>query len=90
MLITDFWMLDGFIERHPPVDVLIAAHLGYKSAAQRKKPSAREAARMNSEALAAMPPRRNVRSILQMPAAARTPEMLQVIANMREQWKNSA
>ena len=93
MLLTDFWMLDGFMAAHPPADILIAAYLGYKAPAwdgKRRKVSVREAARMNSEALAKMPPRRNVKQLAQMPAFLRTPEQLKMIDDMRKEWKNSA
>ena len=93
MLLTDFWMLDGFMAAHPPADILIAAYLGYKAPAwdgKRRKVSVREAARMNSEALSKMPPRRNVKQLAQMPAFLRTPEQLKMIEDMRKEWKNSA
>ncbi len=52
MLLTDFWMLDAFLAVYPPADVLVAAYLGYKSPEIKgNRPSLREAARMNSEAL---------------------------------------
>jgi hypothetical protein len=85
-------MLDAFMTVHPPADILVAAYLGYKGPGRegkRGKPSMREAARINSEALANMPPRRNVKKLAEMPAFLRTPEQLKMIADMEREWKNS-
>ena len=93
MLLTDFWRLDAFMGIYPPADILVAAYLGYKApdaTGKRRKVSVREAARMNSEALSKMPPRRNVKTLAQRPAFLRTPEQLKMIDDMRKEWKNSA
>ena len=93
MLLTDFWMLDGFMAAHPPADILIAAYLGYKAPAwdgKRRKVSVREAARMNSEALSKMPPRRNVRKLADMPAFLRTPDQMKMIADMEREWRTNS
>jgi hypothetical protein len=92
MPLTDFWMLDAFMAEHPPADILVAAYLGYRAPGRdgkRGRPSMREAARMNSEALAKMPPRRNVRKLADMPAFLRTPEQLKMIEDVRQAWTNS-
>ena len=91
MLITDFWMLDAFMSVYPPADILVAAYLGYKSPeAKGKRPSFREAARMNSEALAKMPPRQKIRKLAEMPAFLRTPDQLKMIEDLRREWTSSA
>ena len=92
VLLTDFWMLDGFLDQHPPADILVAAYLGYKPRKQRgkgAKPSIKEAAKLNSEALAKMPVRRNIKTLAQMPAFLRTPDQLKMIDDLRAEWKNS-
>jgi hypothetical protein len=92
MPITDFWMLDGFMASFPPADILVAAYLGYKPQKQRgrgQKPSMRDAAKMNSEALAKMPVRRNVKTLADMPAFLRTPDQLKLIEEMQREWKSS-
>ena len=86
-------MLDGFMNEHPPADILVAAYLGYKAPGRdgkRRKPSLREAARMNSEALSKMPPRKNVRKLADMPAFLRTPEQLKMIADMEAEWRTNS
>jgi hypothetical protein len=85
-------MLDGFMASFPPADILVAAYLGYKPQKQRgrgQKPSMRDAAKMNSEALAQMPARRNVKTLAQMPAFLRTPDQLEMIDKLRAEWKSS-
>ena len=90
MSLEDFHRLDGFLKRFPPADILVAAYLGYKDPTEKKgKATPREALKMNTEALAQMPPRRNVKTLAQMPAAVRTPEMLKVIEEMRAQCQMS-
>ncbi len=84
LLMTDFFMLDGFLLRHPPVDLLVAAYLGVKPqgrAERRADPTVM--AKLNAEALEAMPARRRIKMIDQMPAFLRTPEKLQRIEEMR-------
>lgn len=91
MLLTDFWLLDGFLAVYPPADVLLAARWGYKPPEQDgKKLSLREAARMNSEALSKMPVRKNIRTLSQMPAFLRTPDQLKMIADMEKEWRTSS
>lgn len=78
---------------HPPADILVAAYLGYKAPSRtgkRGKPSFREAARMNSEALSKMPRRRNVRKLADMPAFLRTPDQLKMIADMEKEWRTNS
>lgn len=91
MLLTDFQHLDGFLADHPPLDILAAAWLGVKPAGAQKKPSIREAGRMNSEALAQahVPAPKRLKQLADMPAFLRTPEQLKMIESMRAQWKNS-
>jgi hypothetical protein len=86
-------MLDQFMVTFPPADVLLAARWGYKAPGRdgkRGKPSFREAARMNSEALSKMPPRRNVRKLADMPAFLRTPDQLKMIADMEKEWRTNS
>ena len=86
-------MLDSFMTAHPPADILVAAYLGYKApgrGGKRGPASMREAARMNSEALSQMPPRRNVRKLADMPAFLRTPDQLKMIADMEKQWRTNS
>jgi hypothetical protein len=93
MLLTDFWMLDGFLLRHPPVDLLAAAYMGVKPPEKRGakgKPAMREIARQNAEALRTMPPRKHVRTLDQMPAFLRTPEKLAAIEKMRAEWQTTS
>ena len=73
-------------------DILVAAYLGYKPRKQRgkgAKPSIKEAAKLNSEALAKMPVRRNIKTLAQMPAFLRTPDQLKMIDDLRAEWKSS-
>jgi hypothetical protein len=44
---------------------------------------------MNSEVLAQLPVRKNVRTLDQMPAFLRTPEQLAMIEGMKKEWKSS-
>ena len=86
-------MLDSFMAAHPPADILVAAHLHYKAPGRDGrpvKPSFREAARMNSEALSKMPPRRNVRKLADMPAFLRTPDQMKMIADMEREWRTNS
>ena len=86
-------MLDSFMTAHPPADILVAAYLHYKAPnrdGRRGKTSIREAARMNSEALSKMPPRRNVRKLADMPAFLRTPDQLKMIADMEREWRTNS
>jgi hypothetical protein len=84
-------MLDGFIADYPPVDLLVAAYLGVKPKPKGPIPkvSMREAVRMNSEALAKMPMRKNIKTIDQMPAFLRTPEQMAMIEGMKKEWSSS-
>ena len=86
-------MLDSFMAAHPPADILVGAYLHYKAPGRdgkRGRPSMREAARMNSEALSKMPPRRNVRKLADMPAFLRTPDQLKMIADMEREWRTNS
>ena len=89
MSLADFHRLDGFLKRFPPVDILVASYLHYKEPGQEERVTPREAVKMNTEALAQLPPRRNVKTIAQMPSAARTPEMLKIIDELRAQCQTS-
>ena len=92
MPLSDFWRLDGFLAEYPPVDLLVAVYLGVKPTSQGvtgKKTSKRDAVRMNTEALAQMPVRKNVKTIDQMPAFLRTPEQLALIEGMKKEWSSS-
>jgi hypothetical protein len=91
MLLTDVWMLDGFFARHPPVDLLVAAYLGFKAPAATPTMTRRQANRANTEALAALPPRRNekTKTLAQMPAFLRTPQQLEMIEGMKREWQAS-
>ena len=92
LLLTDVWMLDRFLARHPPVDMLVASYLGYKQPGEKgklRKPNRHEAARANAEALAAMPPRRNVKTLAQMPEFLRTPEKMKMLEETRRQWQTT-
>ena len=97
MTLIDFWMLDGFLARHPPVDLIAAsaaAHFGLQRQKQSgtaapERPSMHTAARANREGLAQMPPRRKVKSLDQMPAFLRTPEKLAEIERMKAKWAMS-
>ena len=89
MLLTDFLHLEGYLADHPPLDILAAAWLGIKPKDSGKKPTIREAARMNSEVLAQLPAQRRVKQLADMPAFLRTPEQLAMIDSVRAQWKNS-
>jgi hypothetical protein len=85
-------MLDAFVVEYPPTDLLVAAYLGLKPKTKdgrAPKVSMREAVRMNSQALAEMPARKNVRTLDQMPAFLRTPEQLAMIEGMKKEWKSS-
>jgi hypothetical protein len=85
MLLTDFWMLDGFLARHPPLDISIAAYLGVHS--QRKgRMTPKEAARVNAKALAQLPARRNAQPL---PARLRTPEHLALLEKMKAEWQTT-
>jgi hypothetical protein len=84
MTLEEVHMLDGFLLRHPPVDVLVAAYLGYKEPGKADaKVTRREALKMNSEALDAMPPRRHVKTLAQKPAFVRTPDFLKLVDDLR-------
>lgn len=89
LLLTEFWMLDAFLARYPPVDLLVAAYLGFKRPGADSAKSLSEAKRMNTEALKSMPPRRNVRTLAQMPAFLRTPDQLKWIEGLKAEWQKS-
>lgn len=89
MLLTDFWMLDGFMASYPPADILVAAYLGYKSPAARKgKVATSDAAKMNAKALSEMPARKRVKTLDQMPAFLRTPGKLKMIEEAKAAWRS--
>ena len=86
MWMTDFFMLDGFLLRHPPVDLLVAAYLGAKPQQRPgQRPDPALIAKLNAEALDAMPARRRVKTLDQMPAFLRTPEKMKRIEELRAQ-----
>jgi hypothetical protein len=87
MTFDDFWMLDGFFAQHPPVDLLVAAYLGYKAPVKGAK-SLREAGRVNSEALnspmmSLAIPKGRTKSLAQMPDWVRSPEKMALIEKMK-------
>lgn len=76
-------MLEEFTVRHPPADLLVASYFEYKPGG---KPNRKQAARENASALSAIPPKMmaaSMKSIDQMPAFVRSPEMLEVMAKLR-------
>lgn len=90
LLLTEFWMLDAFLARHPPVDLLAAAWLGFKAPGETVgAKNIVDAKRMNSEVLNSLPPRRNVKTLAQMPAFLRTPDQLKWIEGLKKQWQTS-
>jgi hypothetical protein len=94
VLLTDFWLLDRFILNHPPIDVLMAARYGYRAPASEDdphpRPSPREAARMNSEALAQLPMRKKIKKLAEMPAFLRTPDQLKMVEEMKKRWQTNS
>ncbi len=93
MSLADFHMLDGFTKRFPPTEILMKAELtakGFRFESEAKQqPVGREVLKMNSEVLAQLPPRRNVKTLAQMPAFLRTPEQLKMYADMKAKWQTS-
>lgn len=89
MSLEDFHRLDSFLMRFPPVDVLVAAYLGYKEPGSEKKRTPREAIKMNTEALAQMPPRRNAKTLAQMPAFLRSQQFMGVIEDLKQKCQTS-
>jgi hypothetical protein len=93
MLLTDVWLLQGFLGQHPPVDLLFAAFIGWKT--EPTAPTAgslKEARKANSQALATLPPRKGkakTRTLEQMPAFLRTPDQLKMVEEMRQKWQTS-
>lgn len=89
MLLPDVWAMDSFFAKHPPVDLLVAAYLGFKAPekADQKTVSARERARKNAQALMQMPPRKNVKNLSEMPEFLRTPEKMAAIERMKAEWQ---
>jgi hypothetical protein len=80
MLFTDFWLLEEFCAQHPPSDLLVASYLGYKTPG---KQVAHRARKDNAEAIKAIPMR-----VQQMPAFLKTPEMMQLIEQMKNEPVN--
>ena len=85
MTLPEVWAMERFWAKYPPVDLLVAAYLGFKPPAENKRMSRRDAARANAEAMNALPPRRNQVGLEKMPAFLRTPEMLKAL----EEWKSA-
>lgn len=83
MLWTDFFMLDGFLERHPPIDLIAAAYFGVKPKQRRGKMSIKEAAKVNAEGLSVIPPR----NLAALPARLQRPEIAALIEKMRADWQ---
>ena len=68
----------------------MAGYLGYKEPGKEKKANLAEARKMNSEYLASLPPRKNAKTLLQMPAQFRTPEMLRIIEEQKAACQTSS
>jgi hypothetical protein len=91
MLLTEVWMLDKFLTRFPPTDLLMAGQLNYKA----PEPTASDvssmaaAKRSNSAYMKELPPRRNVMTLEQIPARFRGPDMLAVIERMKAECRTS-
>ena len=84
MWMTDFFMLDGFLERHPPVDLIAAAYFGVKPKEHRRgRMSMKEAAKVNAKGLSVMPPR----NLAQLPERLQRPEVAALIEKMKADWK---
>ena len=85
MLLTTVWERDAFLVVHPPVDLLAAAYLGYKAPLAAR--SLHDARKANTEALAKLPPQKNRKTLAQMPAFLRTPEMMAMYEKSRAEWQ---
>lgn len=98
MYLKDFWLMERFYARYPPVDILVAAYVGYEAqGAKEEKKSVRQAARSNSAALRStfhprvdatfgdlLKPRgRGGKTLADMPAYLRTPEKMAMMAKMK-------
>jgi hypothetical protein len=87
MLLTDFWLLDRFLLRHPPADLIVAAYLGIKtpsrSGSRRGIGSMRDAAKINAKALGQLPQRKKPG---ELPARLRNPETLAIMERMKAEW----
>ena len=90
LLITEFFMLDGFLARHPPLDLLEAARLGFKSPDASPALTNRQAIRANTKALAQLPPRKRAKTIKSLPAYVNTPEHQALIAEVKAQWQTNS
>lgn len=91
MLLTDVWMLDAFLARHPPVDLLAAAYMNWKPLhSSQTEVSRRDARKANSEALASLPPRRKTKTLAQMPAFLRSPDQLAMIEKVQAEWQTNS
>lgn len=86
MTLSDYWMLNRFLTKHPPVDLLVAGYLGYQEPG---KPTKRAAARGNAAALAEMPKHVRAAKLPAMPAHLQTPDMLKLMQEVKAEWQTS-
>lgn len=87
MLLTEVWRYERFMVQHPPLDILYAIRHGFKAPDSRDRPrSIQEAARANRAAMSNLPPRLqlNPERLPKLPAHLKTPELLSIIDEMRQ------
>jgi hypothetical protein len=83
LLMSDWAMLNDSFIQQPPVDLLVAWYLNYKSPVRDGR-NLREAGRLNADALREMPMlARKTQSFDQMPSFLKTPEKMALIAKMK-------
>jgi hypothetical protein len=79
VLMPDYWRMERFLMRHPPVDLLVASYLGYKPPRNIEgRPDLRHVSRANSEAMRGVPLR-----VSPTPKNL-TPEMQKIIDDMKQ------
>lgn len=85
MTLADVGMLNKSFVQHPPVDLLVASYLGYKSPDEKDSDvSVKHARRANSQAMKTIPFGK-MKSIEQMPDFVRSPEKLAMIERLKRE-----
>jgi hypothetical protein len=88
MTFDDYWMLDADLIERPPVDWLVASYLGYKgNKTAAANASKREAMKANAQLLKDGQQKHSLpqftKTLDQLPAFLRAPEMMDLIAQMK-------
>lgn len=84
MLLSDVAVLNQSFVQYPPVDLLVASYLGYKSPDAQGEMGLQQARRANGTALKALPfTSGKMKTIDQMPEYVRSPEKMALIERMK-------